>query len=204
MNDTDMPQTGRFGDGDALLVVDVQSDFCPGGTLPVPEGDDVVPVLNRWIEAAADNGAAIVASRDWHPLEHISFSSRGGQWPEHCVQGTPGAAFHPDLRLPEHAEIISKGRDPERDQYSAFDGTGLADRLRALGVTRVWIGGLAQDVCVRATAIDAARAGFDTRVIVHATRAVDPEAGEGALGEMESAGVRLERGGVESPGSGSA
>src|SRR5438552_15199445 len=115
--------------GDALLIVDVQNDFCPGGALPVPEGDAIIPVLNRWIDEAEARGVPVFASRDWHPQNHVSFKQRGGPWPPHCVQGTKGAAFHPGLKLPKNAEIVSKAQDPETDSYSAFGGTDLAGRL---------------------------------------------------------------------------
>ena len=138
--------------GDALIVVDVQIDFCPGGALPIECGDEVVPVLNRWIAAALDAGVPVYASRDWHPTRHLSFTESGGQWPRHCLQDSEGARFHPDLRLPESTVIVTKGVRFDRDQYSAFDETGLATELRARGVKRVLIGGLAQEVCVHATA----------------------------------------------------
>src|SRR5262249_20950942 len=115
---------------DALIVVDVQNDFCPGGALPVAEGDQVVPVLHGWIEAARLGSACVVASRDWHPSGHVSFQERGGPWPTHCVRGTPGAALHPQLSLPPGTTVVSKGTDPDRDNYSAFEGTGLAEMLR--------------------------------------------------------------------------
>jgi nicotinamidase/pyrazinamidase len=178
---------------DALLVVDVQPDFCPGGALPVPEGDAVIPVLNAWIDAAQAGGALVVASRDWHPPRHVSFQTEGGPWPAHCVQDTPGAAYHPALRLPADAVRVAKGTRLDRDQYSAFDETGLGEHLRARGVRRLWVGGLAQDVCVRASVLDARRLGFDVHVLVPATRPVDPQAGARALAEMEAAGAVLER-----------
>src|SRR5262249_46250784 len=149
--------------------VDVQNDFCPGGALPVAEGHQVVPVLNRWIEAARRGGARIVASRDCHPPGHVSFRDRGGPWPVHCVQDTPGAAFHPGLNLPAEAAVLSKGSAPDRDNYSPFADTGLADTLRRQGVRRVWVGGLAQDVCVRAAVLDALAAGFEVHLIEDAT-----------------------------------
>jgi nicotinamidase/pyrazinamidase len=181
---------------DALLVVDVQNDFCPGGALPVAEGDQVVPVLNRWIAAARRGSALIVASRDWHPPGHVSFRERGGPWPVHCVQNTPGAALHPDLRLPEDALVLSKGTALNKDNYSPFQDTNLAKTLRQHGVRRVWVGGLAQDVCVRAAVLDALAAGFEVHVIEAATRAVnvDPGDGQRALDDMRRHGAVLERG----------
>jgi nicotinamidase/pyrazinamidase len=186
--------THQLDNRDALIVVDVQNDFCPGGTLAVPEGDRVVGVLNDWIARATAEDLPVVASRDWHPPGHCSFADQGGPWPEHCVRETAGAAFHPDLRLPQNALIINKGEAVEHDNYSAFDDTGLADRLHARGVERVWIGGLAQDVCVRASVVDACEAGFDTHLIADATRAVDvsPGDGERALEAMRAAGARIE------------
>lgn len=179
---------------DALLVVDVQNDFCPGGALAVGEGDRVVPVLNEWIEEARTIGVPVFASRDWHPAGHISFRQRGGPWPPHCVQGTPGAAFHPGLNLPSNVEIVTKADKPDEDSYSAFGGTRLAERLRHAGVRRLWIGGLAQDYCVRATALDAIREGFDVHLIVDATRAVNVSPGDGrrALEDIERAGGVIE------------
>ncbi len=180
--------------GDALLIVDVQNDFCPGGALAVPEGDAVVPVLNLWIDEAEKSRVPVFASRDWHPPNHVSFKERGGPWPPHCVQDTKGATFHPDLKLPRNAQIISKAADPDADSYSAFGGTNLADRLRRAHVKNVWIGGLAQDYCVRATALDAIREGFNVHVIADATRAVNVQPGDGerALDEILQAGGVLE------------
>ncbi|MFW6093931.1 MAG: nicotinamidase [Pseudomonadota bacterium] len=177
--------------GDALIVVDVQNDFCPGGRLPVPDGDRIVPVLNRWITDARDRGCAVVASRDWHPKGHVSFREQGGDWPEHCVQDTDGAAFHPRLRLPEDVVKVSKGVRLDKDQYSAFDDTGLGDWLRRRDVHRLWVGGLAEDVCVRATVLSAREEGFDVRVVTDATRAIDAEKGRAAEAEMGRAGAEL-------------
>jgi nicotinamidase/pyrazinamidase len=183
-----------LGAGDALLVVDVQNDFCPGGALAVAEGDAVVPVLNQWIAEANAKRVPVFASRDWHPRNHISFKERGGPWPPHCVQGTSGAAFHPDLHLPPHVEIVSKAEDPDQDAYSAFGGTDLSDRLRRANVKTVWIGGLTQDYCVRSTALDAIQQGFEVHVITDATRAVNVHPGDGqkALDEIRQAGAVLE------------
>jgi len=175
--------------GDSLIVVDVQRDFCPGGALPIEDGDAVVPILNRWMDRAQALGVPVFASRDWHPKRHLSFKPQGGEWPVHCVQDTPGAAFHPDLVLPPDAVIVTKGDRDDRDQYSAFDSTGLAEALRKRGVTRVFVGGLAEDVCVRATALDAVKAGLNTHLIVGATKPVTPAGGRAALAEMEQAGI---------------
>lgn len=178
-----------FRPGDALIVVDVQIDFCPGGALPIEGGDAVVPILNRWIAAAEHAGVPVYASRDWHPLHHLSFKESGGEWPVHCLQDSPGARFHPGLKLPHSAMLVTKGVRFDRDQYSAFDETGLATELRNRGVRRVWVGGLAQDVCVRATVLDARRNAFDTIVISDATRPVTPAGGERANEEMRQAGA---------------
>jgi len=177
---------------DALILVDVQIDFCPGGALPIEHGDEVVPVLNRWVAAAADAGVPVFASRDWHPRQHLSFMESGGRWPPHCVQDSPGAQFHPDLELPDDAIIVTKGVRFDRDQYSAFDETGLATELRKRGVRRVWVGGLAQDVCVHATVLDARRHGFDTVVIADGTRPVSRDACERVNEEMRRAGAVFE------------
>jgi nicotinamidase/pyrazinamidase len=179
----------RLQRGDALLIVDVQVDFCPGGALPVAGGDAVVPILNRWIAAARHSGVPVYASRDWHPAVHMSFVSHGGEWPAHCVQDTPGARYHPDLALPEDVIPVCKGARLDRDQYSAFADTGLAEHLAAAGVTRVFLGGLALDVCVRASALDARRHGFEVHLIEEATRPVDPAAGRTTLEELRRAGV---------------
>jgi nicotinamidase/pyrazinamidase len=178
--------------GDALIVVDVQIDFCPGGALPIERGDEVVPVLNRWIAAASHAGVPVYASRDWHPAHHLSFRESGGQWPPHCLQDSHGARFHPDLKLPASPVIVTKGVRFDRDQYSVFDETGLATELRARGVKRVWVGGLAQDVCVRATVLDARRLGFEAVVIRDGTRPVTPVGGDEANEEMGRAGAHFE------------
>ena len=180
--------------GDALLIVDVQNDFCPGGALAVSQGDEVVPILNRWIEEAGAAGVPVFASRDWHPANHISFKQRGGPWPPHCIRDTFGAAFHPDLRLPPDVEVISKADTPDADSYSAFGGTDLAERLREADVKRVWIGGLAQDYCVRASVLDAVKEGFEVHLIADATRAVNvnPEDGRRAIEEIKQAGGIVE------------
>ena len=178
---------------DALILVDVQKDFCPGGRLPVPGGDDIVPVLNGWIEAARQGGAVVVASRDWHPEGHVSFREQGGPWPSHCVQGSDGAGFHPGLELPEGVWVVSKGDRPELDQYSDFEGTPLAGELRGKGVKRLFVGGLALDVCVRATVLDALGHGFETHVLTSGAKALDETSGRRTLEEMRRAGAILEQ-----------
>jgi nicotinamidase/pyrazinamidase len=184
----------KLDSSDALVIVDVQADFCPGGALAVPEGDRVVPVLNKWMARARGSGALIVATRDWHPPDHMSFAAQGGPWPVHCVQETPGAAFHPDLDLPDEALIVSKGTDPKDEGYSMFKGTGLGRRLEEAGVRRLWVGGLALDYCVRATVLDGLEAGFEVHLILDATRAVNLNPGDGdkSIKRLKSAGARIE------------
>jgi nicotinamidase/pyrazinamidase len=187
----------KLGRHDALLIVDVQVDFLPGGSLAVRHGDEVVPALNFYLALAGGRSVPVFASRDWHPRNHCSFRARGGPWPEHCVAGTPGAAFAPGLGLPRDAVVISKATTPEADAYSAFQGTDLAQRLRALGVTRLLVGGLATDYCVLNTVLDARKEGFDVLLLADAIRAVDVKPGDGerAEREMRSAGavpIRLE------------
>jgi len=176
---------------DALIVVDIQSDFCPGGALPVNGGDAIVPVVN----ALSTRFDTVVFTRDWHPAAHCSFSAApqfmDKSWPAHCVAGSSGAAFHPDLRVPANALVVSKGTDAAREAYSGFQGTTLAEDLEKRGVSRVFVCGLATDYCVKHTAIDAVRAGFETVVLEDAIRAVDvpPGAGAAAMDEMKQAGI---------------
>jgi nicotinamidase/pyrazinamidase len=179
-----------------LLVVDVQNDFCPGGSLAVSEGDRVVPKANRAIEIFQRHGLPILATRDWHPRETKHFKEFGGAWPPHCIQGTKGARFHPDLRLPKAVMILSKGMDPEQDSYSGFQaftasGRDLESVIRDLGIDELYICGLATDFCVRATSLDARRRGIRVRVLADAIRGVDlrPGDSEAALKEMREAGV---------------
>jgi nicotinamidase-related amidase len=171
--------------GTALIAVDVQADFLPGGALGVPGGNAVVAPIRE----LASHVGMVVATRDFHPPGHCSFAQQGGPWPPHCVIATPGASLHPDIDAIAHV-IVSKGTDPAREQYSGFDGTGLGDLLRARGVRRVIIGGLATDYCVRATALAACGEGFSTAVVLDAVRAVDLHSGDGdrALNEIRSAG----------------
>lgn len=176
---------------DGLIVVDVQKDFCPGGALAIPSGDEVVPILNRWIEAAIAKNVPIYISRDWHPVNHISFEQRGGRWPPHCIQDSDGASFHPNLSVPPTAIKVTKGVRLDKDQNSAFDETGLANQLRYDGVKRVFVGGLAEDVCVLASVLEGCQQGFDVVVIEDATRPVTIEGGEQARKKMLAAGARV-------------
>jgi nicotinamidase/pyrazinamidase len=174
---------------DALIIVDVQNDFCPGGALAVPHGDEVVPAINRLL----NHSWLTVATKDWHPAEHCSFKAQGGPWPPHCVQGTAGAELHPQLDVARIQVIITKGSRPEKDAYSGFDGTELANMLRDKGVKRVVVCGLATDYCVRATAHDALKAGFEVLVSEDAIRGVEVTRGDSqrALDELRAAGARL-------------
>jgi nicotinamidase/pyrazinamidase len=179
----------ELGHGDALLIVDPQVDFCPGGALAVPAGDRIFDAVNRAARAAP----LVVASRDWHPSGHVSFSQRGGPWPVHCEAGTAGAEFHPQLDASHVDMVVSKGTDADREAYSAFDGTDLAGWLRDRGVRRLFVAGLATDYCVRASVLDAREAGFDVVVLEDAVGAVDVKPGDGerALAEMKEAGARV-------------
>jgi nicotinamidase/pyrazinamidase len=183
---------------DALIVVDVQNDFCPGGALAVPDGDQVVPALNRYIDKFKKAGRPIFITRDWHPEKTGHFVAFGGKWPPHCIQSTEGAEFHPDLRLPDNAVIISKGTRPGQDSYSGFNGvdsqgTKLADLLRREGVNRLFVGGLATDYCVKETVLDGLREGFDVVFLEDASRGVNlqPRDSEQAVQEMIRAGAKL-------------
>jgi nicotinamidase/pyrazinamidase len=181
----------RFRTGDALLVVDVQNDFCPGGALPIEQGDEVVVALNVWIAAAQQQQVPIFLTRDWHPAGHPSFAINGGSWPVHCLQDTSGAALHDELLTPAAAEVVTKGTRFDQDQLSVFDQTGLADKLRRDGIRRLWVGGLALDVCVLATVLDGCREGFEVQVLVESCRPVTAEGGRVALEKMRQAGAVL-------------
>ncbi|WP_224982463.1 bifunctional nicotinamidase/pyrazinamidase [Geomonas agri] len=180
----------------ALLVVDVQIDFCPGGALAVPNGDQVVPLLNRYLELFNQRSAPVFASRDWHPEQSKHFKEQGGIWPVHCVQGTAGADFHPGLRLPEGTILISKGMTNWDNGYSALqgvteNGTPLAMLLRRMELDRLYVGGLATDYCVKESVLDALKEGFTVTVLTDAIRGVEVQAGdsEHALQEMLAAGA---------------
>ena len=177
----------------ALIVVDVQNDFCPGGSLAVAEGNEVVGPLNKLMKEFLDRGEPVYKTRDWHPEKTKHFAIYGGTWPIHCVQNTPGAEFHPDLIDDPRITVISKGFDERADGYSGFDGTQLAQLLRDEGVNEVWVGGLATDYCVKQTVIDGVRNGFKVKALADAMRPVNvnPEDGKKSIDEMKEAGAEI-------------
>ena len=181
----------KFGKETALVVVDIQNDFCPGGALPVKDGDKVVPVLNKYIEKFRAAGAPILFTRDWHPPDHSSFKSQGGPWPPHCVQNSEGAKFHPNLAIPPDGEIISKA-DKRDEAYSFFQGTDLARRLSERGIKRLLVGGLATDYCVKETVLDGLKYGFEVLHLDDASKGVNvnPADSEEALQEMVAKGAK--------------
>lgn len=183
--------------GRALLVVDVQNDFCPGGALGISGGDRIIPVLNRYIEFFANERLPVIATRDWHPEITRHFQQFGGVWPVHCIQESLGAQFHPELKLPEGVFVVSKGLDPEEDSYSAFHATDssgmlLADLLESLGVSQIYIGGLATDYCVKHSALDALKSGLGVYILADAIAGVNlqPEDSKLAMEEMVRGGAK--------------
>ena len=177
----------------ALIVVDVQNDFCPRGSLAVVNGDKVVGPLNKLMNEFLDRGEPVFKTRDWHPAKTKHFKAYGGTWPVHCVQGTRGAEFHPDLLDDPRITIISKGIDEQADGYSGFDGTNLARLLREEEVEEIWVGGLATDYCVKHTVLDARREGFQVKALADAMRPVNEDANDGAeaIEEMRAAGAEI-------------
>ena len=177
----------------ALIVVDVQNDFCPGGSLAVAHGDEVIAPLNELVKKFLERGEPVYKTRDWHPAKTKHFQMYGGTWPTHCVQGTPGAEFQAGLVDDPRITIISKGTDEGADGYSGFDGTNLAQLLREKGVAEVWVGGLATDYCVKHTVLDARREGFEVKALADAMRAVNlnPNDGADAIEEMKAAGAEI-------------
>jgi nicotinamidase/pyrazinamidase len=193
-----MPTLASLQPGDAVLLVDPQNDFCPGGSLPVADGDAVMPVLNTWAAAAAQAGVPVFVSRDWHPSRTTHFMPYGGAWPPHCVMGTRGAEFHPDLQLPPSAVVVSKGMGETEDAYSAFRardsaGVPLPTLLGQRAVRRLFVMGLATDYCVKASALDARTADIQVIVVRAGIRAVnvEPRDGERAIEAMRAAGAVL-------------
>ncbi|GAB6065392.1 nicotinamidase [Aquifex pyrophilus] len=177
----------KITDRDALIVVDMQKDFMPGGALPVPDGDKIIPVLNEYIKLFEEKGLPVFFTRDWHPPNHISFKGHGGIWPPHCVQNTEGAKFHEELYIPKDNKfIISKGTSQDFDAYSGFQGTILESLLRERGVRRIFVGGVATDYCVKNTVIGGLNLGFEAIVLEDAIKGVDVNPGdvERAIEEM--------------------
>jgi nicotinamidase/pyrazinamidase len=174
---------------EALLIIDFQNDFTSGGALEVPDGDEIAEPVKR----LAGRFEIVMATRDWHPPDHASFETQGGPWPIHCVRGTPGAEFHPAMDEVAVDEVVDVGREREDEGYSGFEKSELANLLRDRGVDRVYVTGLATDYCVRASAIDACREGFDTTVVEDAIRAVNvnPDDGGRAIREMKEAGAKV-------------
>lgn len=177
----------------ALIVTDVQNDFCYGGTLAVRGGDAVVNPINQLIQKAARRGWRVFATRDWHPRNHISFRRQGGQWPPHCIADSQGAAFHPALNVPKDATIVSKAMTPHQEAYSGFEGTNLRSLLALQGVTHVVVAGLTTDYCVKNTVLDALRYGFSVTVVEDSIRAVNVKPGDGqeALETMRRGGAEI-------------
>jgi nicotinamidase-related amidase len=184
---------------DALLVVDPQIDFFPGGALPVAEGDAILPTVNRALRVFSNAGLPIFVTRDWHPADHCSFAAQGGPWPEHCVKGTAGAELHPDLELPPIFSVVQKATTSDREAYSDFEGTGLDEVLRTQKIERVVVCGLALEYCVRAACLDAINAGLDAVLLTNGTRAVEVQPGDGerTLEELRTAGVEIRSGAPE-------
>jgi len=179
----------KIGSKDALILVDIQKDFLPGGALPVPEGDKVIEPANRYIELFQKAKAPIFATRDWHPRNHISFKENGGPWPPHCVQNTEGAEFADDLKLPPEVFIINKGDRAEFDAYSGFQGTLLEDILRERGVKRIFVGGLATEYCVLNTILGGLNLGFQVFWLKDASKGLGPEGEKLAEEKMLSEGA---------------
>jgi len=177
----------------ALIIVDMQNDFMPGGSLPVKDADKIIPAINRYIEIFYKSGRLIVATRDWHPENHISFKERGGPWPKHCVQNTYGAEFHPSLKLPDKVLIIDKATHPDRDAYSAFQETYLDLELRRHNIRRVFVSGVAIEYCVKATVLDALELGYEVILLTDAIKGVELKPGnvDNALRKMVGRGTIL-------------
>lgn len=180
----------------ALLIVDMQNDFCPGGALAVPDGDRIVPILNKYMMFFSRRKWPIFASRDWHPKETKHFKQFGGLWPKHCVQDTKGARLHSDLRLPKEIIVLSKGMDPDKDSYSAFQavdskGTEFFELLKTSGINELWVGGLATDYCVKSSVLDALKLGFKVKLLIDGIKGVNlkPKDSEQAIEEMVSRGA---------------
>jgi nicotinamidase/pyrazinamidase len=182
----------------SLILIDVQNDFCSGGALPVPDGNAIIPILNNYIQTFTKTNNPIIATRDWHPKKTKHFELYGGKWPIHCVQNSWGAEFHPDLKLPSNTIIISAGMNPDEDGYSGFEGIdqqnrSLYDVLKAINVSKLSIGGLATEYCVKATIINALQYGFEVNLLTDAIRGINlqPSDSNNAILEMEQKGAHM-------------
>lgn len=189
--------TSRYKKGDALLIIDAQNDFFPGGALPVAEGDQIITTINNWLAARSDAGIPVFASRDWHPIDHCSFKEQGGPWPMHCVQNSKGAEIHSQINLPDDAIIVNTAYEPSKEAYSAFqgqtpDGLGLHEAMQKKDIKRIWLVGLAQDFCVCESAIDGRKKGYEVHLLIKGTKPIHEETGEDALQRMRAAGVVIE------------
>lgn len=178
-------------DKSVLLLADLQVDFCPGGALGVPGGDEIIQTVNDYVRFFHSRKLPIIATRDWHPPNHCSFQEQGGPWPAHCIQTSRGAQFHPELIVPPGTTIVSKATDPKKEAYSAFEGTTLEERLRDMSTQTLYVSGLATDYCVKQTVLDACRLGFRVVVLEDAVRGIDATPGDcrRAIGEMRAAGA---------------
>jgi len=178
-------------DKSVLLLADLQVDFCPGGALGVPGGDEIIQTVNDYVRLFHSRRLSIIATRDWHPPNHCSFQEQGGPWPVHCLQNSRGAQFHPDLIVPPGTTIVSKATDPKKEAYSAFEGTTLEERLRDMSAETLYVSGLATDYCVKQTVLDACRLGFRVVVLEDAVRGIDARPGDckRAIGDMRAAGA---------------
>ncbi len=179
--------------GDALAIIDMQNDFLPGGSLAVPMGDTIIPVINRYLRLFHDHGLPVFATRDWHPSDHCSFQQQGGQWPAHCIATTSGAAFHPDIEFPINTQIISKATTREKDAYSGFTDTQLNALLQTSGIRRLFVAGVATEYCVFNTVKDALQAHYAAYILEDAVRAINlkPDDSLHALREMKRLGATL-------------
>jgi nicotinamidase/pyrazinamidase len=182
-----------FSEHDALIIVDVQNDFLPGGSLGVVDGNAVIPIINSCIEMASADQLPMYATRDWHPIDHCSFVENGGTWPTHCVAGSTGAEFSKELKLPNNIEIVDKGTNRDKEAYSGFQGTDLSERLNKKRVNRVIVGGIATDYCVLNTVNDALDNNFEVILLTQAIRAVNlnPDDGEKAIKSMVNKGAKI-------------
>ncbi|MDK6028130.1 nicotinamidase [Ignisphaera sp. 4213-co] len=176
---------------DALIIVDMQNDFMPGGTLPVPNALTIISAINKYIELFEKSNALIVATRDWHPPNHISFNTRGGPWPPHCIQNTWGAEFHKDLKLPRNTIVISKAFKEDKEAYSGFEDTELDNTLKSRNIKRLFIAGVATEYCVKATAEDGVKLGYQVFLLEDAIKGIDspPGSEEKAIEDLMNKGV---------------